>query len=378
MVRTLPILLLLGCPPTGDPGDLRPEARAVVAMADAGSPLTLIDVLGSAPRQASPPSLVRLWRRGLDGSGSSCDGRVDVLPLEEYVRGVLPAEWVPSWEAASLESGAIAARTYAAFWVAAGGRYKCADLDDTTWSQVYRDVRQPRTDEAVAATAGVLATLDGALVFAEYSAENGNSTAFGVDDSVCSGQKVNGHGRGICQWGTQRWALAGHDVDWIIAHYYPGAQVSWPDQHLLDGVEVMVFEGERFPLSIGVTNPGPSVWNEIVVASDASPFADPTWISPDQIQVVKREVSLGEQLNIRWWMTAPAVDEPTVYPEFFYLEGEPGEAPGAAGMWQITVLPVDEASASQGDSRHWRWWAGGGGSLAILLFLLGLRARRPR
>jgi peptidoglycan hydrolase-like amidase len=175
------------------------------------------------PRDARAPATIRVWRRALDGSTSSCGGRVDIVAFEDYVKGVLPHEWVPSWHAESLEAGAIAIRTYAAYWVAAGGRYPCADLDDTTASQVYRDDREPRASAAVDATRGVYLVHDGQLVLAEYSAENGDPTADGIADPLCIGQAVNGHGRGACQRGTQRWALLGQTHEWILDHYYPGA-----------------------------------------------------------------------------------------------------------------------------------------------------------
>jgi peptidoglycan hydrolase-like amidase len=175
------------------------------------------------PRDARVPSTIRVWRRAVDGSSSSCNGRVDTLALEDYVKGVLPHEWVPWWHPEALKAGAIAIRTYAAYWVAAGGKYPCADLDDTTASQVYRDARDPRTSAAVDATESVYLVQNGALVLAEYSAENGNPTADGVAEPLCTGMPVDGHGRGACQRGTQRWALAGKSSDWILDHYYPGA-----------------------------------------------------------------------------------------------------------------------------------------------------------
>jgi len=175
------------------------------------------------PRDARAPASIRVWRRAIDGSTSSCNGRVDAIDFEDYVKGVLPHEWVPSWQPDALEAGAITIRTYAAYWVAAGGKYPCADVDDTTSTQVYRDERDVRTSAAVDATRGIYLVRDGALVFAEYSAENGHPTADGIDDPVCTSQPLNGHGRGVCQRGTQRWALIGKSRDWILAHYYPGS-----------------------------------------------------------------------------------------------------------------------------------------------------------
>jgi hypothetical protein len=145
-------------------GDLTPKARAILERKDEldGQVITLRDVWPAifAQGDAPPPSL-RVWRRRLDGSATSCAGRVDVIPFEEYVKGVLPHEWIPSWDSKALEMGAVAIRTYAWWWVAAGGKYDCADLDDTTASQVYEDERLDKTNAAVDATSGVAIFKDG-------------------------------------------------------------------------------------------------------------------------------------------------------------------------------------------------------------------------
>ncbi len=42
-----------------------------------------------------------------------------------------------------------------------------------------------------------------------------------MSDPVDAGTTFNGHGRGICQWGTQRWAInQAKDWTWIVNHYY--------------------------------------------------------------------------------------------------------------------------------------------------------------
>ncbi len=202
-------------------GDLRPEAVDLILAREAGDS---VDEPLIYAWQA--PASIRVWRRGLDGSSASCQGRVDVIPMEKYVKGVLPHEWIRSWHAESLRAGAVAIRTYAAAWIRAGGKYSCADVDDTTASQVYRDAFYDVTNAAVDATAGKYAMKNGVPVFAEYSAENGHPTATGVSDPVCSGRERYGHGRGTCQWGSQRWASQqGKSHTWIIQHYYPGATV---------------------------------------------------------------------------------------------------------------------------------------------------------
>lgn len=237
--------LLAGCTPSEDPalsaqlaalearaklrsaplleGDLRSEARQVIARLRAG----LDPYLGSPATFAGvtlPPSL-RVWRKSL-GSTASCSGQVDVIPFEEYVKGVLPHEWIPSWEVESLRAGAIAIRSYAAAWVAKGGKYTCADLDDTTSSQVYKDDRNAKASQAVDDTRGLVVVENNVIVFAEYSAENGDPTKFNVSDPPCAGKTLFGHGRGMCQWGSQRWALQAKGHVWIAEHYYPNSKVT--------------------------------------------------------------------------------------------------------------------------------------------------------
>lgn len=377
-------VLVVGCAPTSDRGDLRAEARMIAAAAEASDEvLTLSSVLGPSDGPVEVPPLIRVWRRGLDGSRSSCEGRVDVLDLEEYVRGVVPSEWMPAWNASALEAGAIAARTYAAFWVAAGGRYDCADVDDTTWTQVYRDTRHPRTDAAVEATLGAVAVRDGSLVFAEYSAENGDPTAHGVAEPHCRNRRVQGHGRGMCQWGTERWGRDGKDAAWMVGHYY-GAELAWADEALIDGVEVTVRSGERFELTLKATNPGPEPWpaGAVSVATDVSAFVDEAWAAPDRPAVHGAPVDAAETVTVTWWMRAPEVSEPTTYAEFYWLDGPALDRPGATGSWHLTVLPPEpevEVEAPEPARRPWAWLALGvvlaaGASLAVRLAL----SRRTR
>jgi hypothetical protein len=96
------------------------------------------------------------------------------------------------------------------------------------------------TDLATAQTTGSIVVNSSATApfFAEYSAENnlggcpdgftGNNTSWPcLADPVDAGRAFNGHGRGMCQWGTQNWAKAteqgqGKDYVWIVNHYYNG------------------------------------------------------------------------------------------------------------------------------------------------------------
>lgn len=200
------------------------------------------------------PATIRVWRSGGTAlqptsengwADNSChpDAVVIELPREEYVKGVIPHEWFPSWHPEALRAGAIAARTYAVRWAQRGGRWDCADVDDGTVTQVYRDDRSDTTNAAVDATAGQVVARDGAVISTEYSAENSDPTEFGVAEPTCTGTDRFGHGRGMCQWGTHRWASAicanepcdweafggdatPRDHTWMVEHYFPGACVS--------------------------------------------------------------------------------------------------------------------------------------------------------
>ena len=88
---------------------------------------------------------------------------VNELPLESYLRGVVPAEMPSAWPAEALKAQAITARSYAARRLRPGVSWY--DVADDATSQVYLGVRaaRPTTDAAIAATAGVV-LMDGPMV----------------------------------------------------------------------------------------------------------------------------------------------------------------------------------------------------------------------
>lgn len=106
---------------------------------------------------------------------------VNVLNLEKYLRGVVPAEMPSTWPAAALQAQAIAARTYAARARAerVDGYYQ---ICDTTACQVYGGVASEKdtTNAAVAATAGqVLLAPDSTLAFTQFASSNGGWSSAG-------------------------------------------------------------------------------------------------------------------------------------------------------------------------------------------------------
>lgn len=101
---------------------------------------------------------------------------VNVLDLESYLRGVVPSEMAASWPMEALKAQAVAARSYTLVSLDASARY---DLCATVDCQVYRGVEaeQPRSDAAIAATAGVVVTYGGLTARTYYHSDSGGTVA---------------------------------------------------------------------------------------------------------------------------------------------------------------------------------------------------------
>ncbi len=104
---------------------------------------------------------------------------VNVVSLEKYLRGVVPAEVYTSWKPAALQAQAVAARSYAGYERAHSTTYY--DVYDTTRSQAYAgyDIEDPHTDAAIAATAGRILSHGGQPAFTQFSASSGGATSAG-------------------------------------------------------------------------------------------------------------------------------------------------------------------------------------------------------
>jgi hypothetical protein len=110
---------------------------------------------------------------------------VVTLDMDEYLRGVVPAEIGPYRPAEALKAQAAAARSYAATRClpeSAGDPARCepgldANVDTTTRTQVYDPVRRyDTTDAAVHATHGVVPRYNGRLIQAVFSAHSDGRT----------------------------------------------------------------------------------------------------------------------------------------------------------------------------------------------------------
>lgn len=130
---------------------------------------------GSDPGTTVPVSgLIHLVRKG---KGFLLINQVD---LEEYVKGVVPAEVNSTWHPEMLKSQAVAARTYALYqqMLSATREY---DVVATVQDQVYRGKHgiDSWVQQAVEATRGLVVTYENAPIYAAFS-----STAAGLTEDA--------------------------------------------------------------------------------------------------------------------------------------------------------------------------------------------------
>ncbi len=100
---------------------------------------------------------------------------IDVLPLDQYVAGVVPGEVDASWPRAALEAQAVAARSYALATDAGGSLF---DQYADTRSQMYKGLsgEEPASTAAVRATAGQVVTYGGQVATTYFFSTSGGHT----------------------------------------------------------------------------------------------------------------------------------------------------------------------------------------------------------
>ncbi|HYZ79773.1 MAG TPA: SpoIID/LytB domain-containing protein, partial [Solirubrobacteraceae bacterium] len=135
------------------------------------APLTLS---GPAPLTVPGHGTYRGALQFSPGAGGGVQ-TVNVVGVDDYVRGVVAAEMPSSWAPAALQAQAVVARTYAMTTSLGAAGY---DLYSDTRSQMYGGVHAETaaTDAAVAATSGQVVTYDGKPVVTYFFASSGGHT----------------------------------------------------------------------------------------------------------------------------------------------------------------------------------------------------------
>jgi len=158
---------------------------------------------------------------------------VNDVELEDYIKGVVPAEMPSGWHEEALKAQAVAARSYALANL--GKRASLGfDLKDTPEDQAYggASAETPKTNAAVDETKGVVITYDMKVISAFYSASAGGQSANSKDvwggslpyirsvPSYDDNVKKNGHGVGMSQHGANNLAKEGYNAYQILKYFY--------------------------------------------------------------------------------------------------------------------------------------------------------------
>ncbi len=122
------------------------------------------------------------YRGALRSSIDDFDDRVtvNVVGLEQYVRGVVPSEMAAGWPQQALRAQAVASRSYAA-WRRGHPIDVAYDLCDSALCQVYggASAEHAATNKATRGTAKQVLTYRRKPIFAEFSAANGGFSVSG-------------------------------------------------------------------------------------------------------------------------------------------------------------------------------------------------------
>jgi len=132
------------------------------------------------------PSGPREYRGALRAAtptpGATYRDTVNVLSMDDYVKGVVPSEMPASWDPQAVEAQAVAARTYAT-WSRNQYPRRYYQICDTSACQVYGGVaaEDPRSNAAVDATRRQILTYDGKPAFTQFSSSDGGWTSAGSE-----------------------------------------------------------------------------------------------------------------------------------------------------------------------------------------------------
>ena len=154
----------------------KPGGRpTLVGNAQFGAPTPLTLVTPSGPRTYRGS-----LRSATPVPGGKARDTVNVLSMDDYVRGVIPTEMPASWQPEAVKAQSVAARTYAT-WSRSQYPTRYYQICDTSYCQVYggQGAEDPRSNDAVTATARQILTYDGKPAFTQFSSSSGGWSSAG-------------------------------------------------------------------------------------------------------------------------------------------------------------------------------------------------------
>ena len=163
---------------------------------------------------------------------------INDIDMENYIKGVVPAEMPPTWNIEAQKAQAIAARSYALANMGKRLEYGY-DLLDTPQDQNYMGVSEEtlQTNRAVDVTKGQVLVYNGKIIPAYYHASAGGHTlsakrVWGKNipylqavRSFDSNVHKNGHGVGMSQNGANYLANKGYSAYQILGYFYKNVRL---------------------------------------------------------------------------------------------------------------------------------------------------------
>jgi SpoIID/LytB domain protein len=307
-----------------------------------------------------PSGTFRYYRGSISAvaSGSSSLLAINVVPLEQYLAGVVPREMPASWRANALQAQAVAARSYTINKKlrSASSSY---DICTTTFCQVYGGyaykagaagsltvLESSNSTNAINATAGKVMTVGGTPILAEYSSSTGGYTAQGTvsyessvadpDDSISPyhdwttsvsvraieqtypsiGRLValtitsrDGHG----DWGgrVRQLSIVGTTATQTVSgssfastfglrtNYF--TVQTWNAELAQTPGPLSVFSGKDLPVRIFLKNSGTATWplnSYVRITSTSSSLSGPEWISPTRPAAVSKDATNSARTSV--------------------------------------------------------------------------------
>ena len=226
-------------------------------------------------------------------------GRVEVMDIDEYAKGVLPYEMSSGWPVETLKAQAVAAKSYA---LAAGRVYT------DTRSQVYGPLRHRDTSAAVDAVRGVYLAHRGQIImpffFGHCNGRTRSPSQAGWNPVAdrpyltgvacpCGRTSYYGHGIGMCQRGAQTMARRdGKRFDQILTHYYQGIDLlgrnNVPSQPTVAPANAELYVIQRGDTLGEIATRFGTTW-QVLHRANSDTIADPDRIEPGWEIVIPRE-----------------------------------------------------------------------------------------
>jgi len=239
-------------------------------------PADRMQILAGDQSTVPLPATIRVRVTGWPHCDTSRPYTVQTIDFRTYLQHVLPNEWNPSWSANSLRAGAMAAKMYAWYWVAVGGKWPDADVYDSTCDQVYNpSIAYTNSNTAIDYTWDWRLMRGNSFVITYYRAYYSQCLDAGLAGD-CMGQ-----------WDSKWMSDGGSTWDQILSYFYTGSSLS----------HIPVFNNN---LSLRFNGNGTNDIDRVKIQIDdpANSNAGP----PADIGAT--------DFTIEWWMKANAADNP--------------------------------------------------------------------